>query len=534
MSKANDNVLKLNNLISVLDYGAVPYSSVATAAAGVDSAAAFQAALDAAATAPGATLVYVPKGRYRIGSTLTVTGAASGFVGDSLSASWLVGTSTSGEIIRFNQDQPTLRDITISAGGSRASAAYSVTTPGVRVEMTDEPFANATRTRNVDFYRLQVSSQPGSGVYLVGTVTGQIQTSIFSSNKGHGIHLAEEIIARTNFADVPGLCEITTNNFFSNGGHAIYSQGPNSYSSPSVRVGVINNEIGGNALDAAVRGYTAEVYMRGAQFTLSRNVFKPNTGNTTMEGWFVSGVGIYIENNRYIRCVRAGTVSSHDTLESDCVVVDGVHMVEHPGSYDPLVLVRTEGTVRPNQVTVRNWSGGTVVRPVGTDASIGVAGASLVPGLTTGSSVCVYPTTDYTINNTVTFSDVPGFSVAVKAGTRVYVQAVVEYSGDDTADIAVRLIGPPGSTVRYGSPSSIKIDIGGTVIVQGSGDTSTVMTFGATSGSRRLVTLYGYCDNPTTTGSMRIQVRQASAVVANTTVHNGLSHMIAYHTPLPG
>lgn len=93
MSKARQNVNKLNDIISVKDYGAIG-NGVA------DDTAAIQAAISAAQSI-GRGCVYLPSGVYKVTSTLTVSASNIGFAGDGPGATFLYPTGNYGDVIHF-------------------------------------------------------------------------------------------------------------------------------------------------------------------------------------------------------------------------------------------------------------------------------------------------------------------------------------------------------------------------------------------------------------------------------------------------
>jgi hypothetical protein len=511
-------------LTNIMQFNAVGYTSVGAAASGIDSAPAVQAAANYNAT-NNLGPVYVPNGRFRLGSTITCTGFSGGFIGQGKNATMFVCTHTDGAGIRWTNDYPVWRDIMILPGGARSAvASYDVTMPGLRVEIPDAPFASTTRTRLIDFNGASLN-HPGSGCVVIGPSTGQFVNGQYSGNKGHGLHFAEEIEPRTNFADVPGLCTIETNQFFNNGGHAVYVEGTNEFSSPAVRIDVKNNEIGSNATNASVRAWPSEIYLRGAQFDVRLNVFKSVAGNTTIEGWCVSGVGIVIENNRYIEVARAGTITSHSTLPTRNVRVSGMQMINSPAAYDPLVLVRKEaGAPAPQGVQVNGWSGGVLTRLVGTDATIGVGGPERVLNHVQSMPSMLSLKTDVTVNNTTEFQALTDISPRLADGELVHFEWTCVFTSTAAADIRLDVVPPAGSTFEYGVPDGTKVGSTELFSPQNNQLSSVPMVFGGGAvSSRRTVTVVGYCLNGSTEGPLQFRFAQGTADASDTTVHAGMT-----------
>lgn len=356
--------------ISVDDFGAVSYLTQGLAEAGTDSAPAFQAAVDYCVDNNISARIKIGPNAYRLASTITVPKSSMFFAGAGMLETTLMIDHISGAGLRFTRDNPMLEDLAIIGSTTRRALSYDASMPGVQCEPEDAVDTTAMRLRWAWLKNVSVRFHPGSGITGVGAFTGQANECVVSDNKGHGYHVATDITARVNATGVPGLFEATGGQLGNNGGHAFCTAPLTSVASPAVRIGLNNVEILGNALDAAVRLYTSELYFRGAQVEVTRCIMQPNVGNTTIEGFYFSGIGGRFINNRYIRCLRAGTISSHDTLQTDLVTVDATHMITHPGNYNPLLLIRTEGTLTPRQIRMGDHSGGTVTAVIGVDGTI--------------------------------------------------------------------------------------------------------------------------------------------------------------------
>lgn len=514
---------------SIEHAGAIGYLSQAEAEAGVDSAAAIQQAVDYQDEIRGG-LIRAFGGSYRLTSQITITRRSVGISAEGTFNTTFVIDHTSGAGIRFQRDNPRLYDINVVASTTRAAAAKNASLPGIQVEVEDEPDSTAARTRWVDFRNVRVSGHPGSGIVCVGPQTGLFHNCICSNNKLHGYHFAKSITARVNETGVPGLCEIFGGSVNNNGGHAICTEPLTSVPSPAVRVGIINVEIGGNALDTDVRLWPSEVYLRGAQFSLERNVFVPTTAG--IEAWFVSGASIHIINNRYLNCVRAGTISSHVELPTRNVVVDGVQMGDNTqGAFDPLVLVRKEsGANDPRGITIRNYSGGTVTRLVATDATMDSAGPQRVPGLTGHPPVVFVKASDQVVNNTETVTDITDLQVWMAAGETIVFDLFLCFTGPSDADLRLQFVDPVDAVLQFGPPSGIKMGALDTIVVGAPGADSDVFTLGTLPSTKRVATITGVCINSGNSGYLRAQFAQTTATVGDTTIYGGLSHLKVWRT----
>ncbi|WP_448546966.1 glycosyl hydrolase family 28-related protein [Thalassotalea fusca] len=103
-----------SRVFNVIDFGAQPVIDVSTPYTGVDSTAAFQAAIDAAINATDTTqglngetgggVIYVPRGTYRITAPLIVNASNIQIIGDGKATTALYGHGVDGAIIHLQSD----------------------------------------------------------------------------------------------------------------------------------------------------------------------------------------------------------------------------------------------------------------------------------------------------------------------------------------------------------------------------------------------------------------------------------------------
>lgn len=514
-------------------WGARTYPTQSAAEAGEDASQEFQAAINYLKANNLAGTVKARGDAYRIGTEVLIDVASCGIEGVGTLETIFVCTGTAGGF-RFTRDNPIMKNLTVASGAARSALTYAAAGErcGVRIESEDVVATSLQRTRWVNFEQVKIIGHPSDGLVLVGAVTGVFNNCIFDGNKGDNVHCATEVFPRDNDNEVPGLCIFLAGISVNAGGHAISTHPREEVSSPAVRINVINMEIGGNATDAAVRKYPSEIYMRGSQITVQNCVFKPASGNTTIEGWYFSGVGGEFINNRYINCLRAGTISSHTTLQTNNVTVRGCHMLNSTGSrtYDPVVLVRTDGTNEPYNIEVTGWSGGILGSLVKTDATMGSAGPQVIAGYRAPEVPLPYmkKTDQILAQNSTTFVDVAELSMKNRPGETVIVDAVIVYMADALADLRFRLIGPSGSICFFNDPSSSKVGTSDTFTVQSNVDqTSQMLVGGGGVAVARMAQARGICINGATEGNLRIQAAQGSAHASDVTVMAG-SHVIFY------
>ena len=517
--------------VYVEHFRAISYLTQAAAEAGVSSSASFQAAHDYLAANNLAGTVKVLGNAFRLEDVVTVSTLSSGFEGVGMLETVLVVTGP-GAGLRYTRDNPTLRRVSVVSGATRAALTFAAAGErcGIRLECEDAVDTSSLRVRWADFQIVKVSGHPWHGIVCVGAFTGFFNQCIVQSNKGAGYAIATDVSPRLNESEVPGLCVILGGVISANGGNGIDTGPLTDTSTPACRFNIMNVEIGGNALDVLARRWPSELYLRASQVSIETCVFKPNVGNTEIEGWYISGIGGRIINNRYIRCKRAGTISSHTALQTNNIVVDGIHMLEHPGTYDPLVLVRTEGANEPYGITVRGWSGGVLGSLVKTDATMGSAGPQRIYGMQASSAPLVFvKSASQIVNNTTTMVDVADLEMRVRANETIVFECTLAYMADIAADLRARMIGPTGSVVTFNVPSSGKVGTGDTYTVQSNVDQTSQIVVGAGGiAVERMLTLTGTCVNGSTEGRLRAQFAQSAAGINDATIVAGRSFVKFY------
>jgi hypothetical protein len=134
---------------------------------------------------------------------------------------------------------------------------------------------------------------------------------------------------------------------------------------------------------------------------------------------------------------------------------------------------------------------------------------------------------DVTVNNTTTFTDATGLSVAVLASATYRWDAWLMYTGTATPDFKITPSSPTGTTgywnlVGYGRDVSGVIDTGGgaTFMVA---DIGTSLTVGGDSGgtARIACRASGFFTTSTTAGTFRLRVAQRTATAVNTVLRAG-------------
>lgn len=513
---------------TVMHWGAMPVTALAQAeASSFDNAPAFQAALDWVVAQNLLQPVRVGSGWWRLESPLDVGGRNMGLVGVGMLRTNLLIAHSNGAAIRFRRDNPILRDLLLWASEAR-NAGTAGENCGVRIEPEDEPSSDtALRVRAIDFTNVRVNRHPSHGVVIVGAATGTLVRVWSQNNLGHGIAIGRQVYPRTHDDMVPGLCEIVACELNHNAGHGLAVgafDDPVTISSPAVRVGLINNEIGGNALDSSARVTPSEVYARGAQITMERNVFKPGNPALGIEGWCVSGVSIRIADNRHIGVSRVGTITSHPALRTRGVTVEQEHIVTGASPMPEAVRLKAEvAALPPRDVRVGAIPGGNVTTRLAADATMG-AGLSDVAGLLgLGPAILRLPA-DLVVNNSTSMVGIDPLRFRLAPNEEAFFELVAEFEGDANANIKFDAIGPAGSAVRYGAPSSLKLGATGNVVAQGGVAGPTAIVTMAAVSNTRILTLVGSVKNGGTEGHLRFRFAQVSAQASDTKLLAGLTH----------
>ena len=316
-------VTNVASVINVKDYGA-------TGDGTTDDKADIQAAIDAVPTNGGR--VYFPAGTYIVSGVLTVTtanttllgeGAGSDHVNES-GATRIKGSSTSGAVIRIQDQGCSIKDLTVTATDAR-DAASSSSNYGIWVEGEDTSTATVARTV---IERVHVTRQPNHGILFVGnTVNSSIFFTDVDNCGGNGIMFDSGLeTSRTNYKR-PGQVDLFNIRCSRNQGHSVkvgtqVTTGDDALHRP-YRINISNLECFYNRLDTSYDAY--DLYLYGENITVKNSATGGEEGSedsaSTHAGIYIVGRNIKVSNHRFVDCephaVKVDNKSASDELGID-------------------------------------------------------------------------------------------------------------------------------------------------------------------------------------------------------------------------
>lgn len=321
-SKSFKNVIKLNEILSVTDFGA-------TADGSTDDAEAIQDAIDTA-EADGARAVYFPPGTYLLSATLTsqpssTNGACPLLIGHGTEATILKATHSSGPVLKVTGLFGGACDLTVDASSARNSGSAG-SNYGI---LHEPPDASGNQAKFGVYERLRVKSQPSHGIVLAADCVGTgIRYCSIRDNLGHGIVCDNgTITSRTNVSR-PGVLDITDNVIQDNTGNAcVVGEAGTANTNIGYRINFRNNDIFRNALAAGVRVDTTQVWIFAENSNIELNAFGGYNGSDTptTRGVDVAGRILRVVNNRYINVLtNAVFIHQESALTTIDVLVEGL------------------------------------------------------------------------------------------------------------------------------------------------------------------------------------------------------------------
>jgi hypothetical protein len=495
---------KLKEAVSVKDFGA-------TGDGITDDTVAIQAAV----TAAGGGTTFFPAGNYIISATINCFTQGASIVGDSIGTTVIKANHTTGAVFRFYRSFSGIRNIAITAIGSRLTATDQLGF-GVQFETEDAPDTTAMRMRCCFCDNVYVVLQPGTAYYWVGNATqGSVMQSCYASgNRGHGYAQDRGILSgRVNLIpSAAGCMTIDTCLFYGSSGHGIVAGAPtDTLSSPSVRVLVSNCEVSGNAQDPAIRYKNTQIYLDGANHEVTTCVMD-SSASSGCGGIYFTGRNLWAVNNRYLESVFAVIVGYNSKLASQGVNVEGITCVNNAvANMNPAVIVETGAT----NVRVVNWLPSNIT----TIITPNVPGTQLdsVPQIVT-------KTTDQAISNSATLTDDTELKYPIQVSQKYYFDCYLDFTSEATIDIKIAFTIPSGASLRWSPVNGIKVDTTGTIVSQIQTTVSgTAVSFGYIgAGSRQQLFLQGYVLCGTNAGNLQLQFAQDTAgVIAPATIRTG-------------
>lgn len=285
-----------------------------TAASGATNDAAFSSALAIlSASAFGGQIVY-GRGQYRHASTVVVDVDDVEIVGSggsgqhntltpagSTGGTQLAFGNTAGAGVWLKAVGTGLRKITVTSDATRYALAYSVSTPGVRIEAADAVGAASARTCLED---VQICWQPGDGFQAIGDIVSSDFIRVDCNNvKGYGrVYDGGTYRSRTN-VQRPGIFNDISGRNSRTGGCAIRCGDPTTDATERPYRGYfLNSENFYNRRDATFPAYCAYIGGEQMRFVMGAVSGETDAGVGDHSGFYSWGNSVYWVQTRFVDC----------------------------------------------------------------------------------------------------------------------------------------------------------------------------------------------------------------------------------------
>ena len=252
------------------------------------------------------------------------------------------------------------------------------------------------------------------------------------------------------------------------------------------------------------------MWIRGTNMTFDTCAIG-TTGAAVIGNIRFAGENLFVRNHRAVGATHTLRVEKdHLLLTTFGIVIDGLRVVNDV--QNPVVIITDLANVR--DLTANTFGS------VGNMTSMFTPNALKAIWNRFPTLSVVRRTTSQTVNNSTTLVDDTQLKLELAASETVYFEAVVRYSGDDTADIKIAFVGPTGATIRWDNYNSIFINTSDVVTVStGEVIEGNSRSFGCAAASGlRTLNIKGYVQTSTTAGALQMQFAQAAAVAADTTI----------------
>jgi hypothetical protein len=493
---------KLAQTVSVKDFGA-------TGDGVTDDTAAIQAAIDA--VAPLGKAIYFPSGVYITTQTVGLTKNDTQqfglhIVGENNIYTEIKANHSAGAVLALNRSFGSVSDIALTASTSRNTGAAG-SNYGLLMEAPD---SSGQAVAAMSIRRVRVIGQPSHGIVHVGnSQLSYYEQVLCQSNKGHGFVFDDGASTSRVNRSGTGLVNLVSCWSLQNTGHALKIGDP-AETQVSVRFSIYNCEFAENALTAGVRLSADEVWIRGTNMTFDTCAIG-TTGAAVIGNIRFAGENLFVRNHRAVGATHTLRVEKdHLLLTTFGIVIDGLRVVNDV--QNPVVIITDLANVR--DLTANTFGS------VGNMTSMFTPNALKAIWNRFPTLSVVRRTTSQTVNNSTTLVDDTQLKLELAASETVYFEAVVRYSGDDTADIKIAFVGPTGATIRWDNYNSIFINTSDVVTVStGEVIEGNSRSFGCAAASGlRTLNIKGYVQTSTTAGALQMQFAQAAAVAADTTI----------------
>lgn len=492
---------KLRETVSVKDFGAIGDGVT-------DDTDAIQSAIDYAA--PLGKAVFFPSGIYRTTQTVGFTRSDTEqfglhIVGENNIYTEIKADHSNGAVLALNRSFGSVSDIALTASTARntgsAGANYGL--------LMEAPDASGQAVAGMSIRRVRVIGQPSHGIVHVGLmIQSYYEQNFCQLNKGHGyVFDGGQITSRVN-TTYPGLVNLVSCWSNNNTGHALKIGDPSDSSSTPVRFTMFNCEFSDNASSAGVRLSADEVWIRGVNIVFDTCAIG-SVATSTIGNIRFAGENLEVRNHRSINATHTLRIEQDHLLTTTFGINIGNLRVANQAQ-NPVVIVTDLINVR--DLTANTYGNDGNMTSMFTPGAIRAVWNRFPP------VSIVRKTASQTVNNSTTLVDDSELQLDLKSDETVYFESIVRYNGDATADIKIAFVAPSGASIRWDNYNSIYVGVGDAVTVSSAevaeGNTR---SFGCASGIRT-INIRGYCQMGSTSGPLKMQFAQNSAVSADTTV----------------
>lgn len=491
---------KFEDIVSVKDFGAVG-DGVA------DDTTAINNALSSLLTTGRRGIVHVPPGTYRTTDTILVAGTGirlQGEIGEF--ACVILADHSLGPAVRVKDRRSGISHIEISASSSRTNGA-SGTNYGILIEADDTAGFRPTHGIYDD---ILIQDQPNVGLVGIAAVWFSKFTNITIRDcKSHGMQFDfGSLTGRTN-TENPGEVMIERCEIFDNDGNGLIIGNNDNQSNRGFRFQIFNLDMFRNAEAAGPRRSADQAWLFMDTSVIEASAFDGNdkAGTTPVtRGMLLHGRGDEVRNCRFLdvtpQAIRVAEIGVGGFTTEGISIKD---FVIFGAALDPAVAIDPQ----VDGINVSNRTRTNITANVDPNETVALDKRVVV----------VSKTTTQTVNNSTTLVSDDELFFDLLPKERTEFRFVVLYRGDATADIKFGLLVPAGATIFFVPSSGIRFDGGNNIVIQPAVfSTAITIAYGADPTDVRLFELVGEVRTNGTSGQLRLQWAQGTAVVADTQV----------------
>jgi hypothetical protein len=261
-------------------------------------------------------------------------------------ATRILGSHTSGAVIRLSNLGNGIKDMFIGSTGARASLSEPLgTCYGLHIEAED---LNNRGTRRFRIDSIRVTAQPASGVVIIGDCLQSTAIDLDVDNcGGHGIVINDGTFTGRTWLQRPGQMIFINPRTSRTGGHGIRCGNLTNINRP-YRIMIDNYESFYNVMNESVREVDYNWILHGENITLTNCAVggEISPGNSVNGGIYIAAQQVRILNQRFVdtkdHIAHVTTYSAFPSRDVEIHIgfIDNAN--EPPGYYDPAVLVDTD------------------------------------------------------------------------------------------------------------------------------------------------------------------------------------------------